>query len=286
MSMILLHTPTRKAQQKADEMKAISLQSALDTVELLEVKLSDFAKKHQSEIQNDPVFRERYVVRDPFTSSNTAMNSTLIPLMYFLYHLLFYSFLQMCGPLGVDPLASKKSFWGQLLGMGDFYHELAVKVAEVCLAAKARNGGIMSLTEVQTLLAKRKTKLGMAKSSSTQVVSKSDLQVAISKLSQLGGGFRTVQVGKSIMVISVPTELDKDHMQIMTAASAFAETGLTVDNVMHTTYWSRERTQRALDLLLQQGMAWLDTHKGEDMYWFPSIWQENRGEDGGGERPF
>ena len=42
-------------------MKAISLQSALDNVEKLEVKLSDFAKKHQSEIQNDPVFRERYV---------------------------------------------------------------------------------------------------------------------------------------------------------------------------------------------------------------------------------
>ena len=44
-------------------------------------------------------------------------------------------FLQMCAPLGVDPLqASKKSFWSQLLGMGDFYHELAVKVAEVSAA--------------------------------------------------------------------------------------------------------------------------------------------------------
>jgi hypothetical protein len=30
----------------------------------------------------------------------------------------------MCAPLGVDPLASTKSFWGQLLGMGDFYHEV------------------------------------------------------------------------------------------------------------------------------------------------------------------
>eukprot|EP00522_Entomoneis_paludosa_P001117 CAMPEP_0172465716 /NCGR_PEP_ID=MMETSP1065-20121228/54349_1 /TAXON_ID=265537 /ORGANISM="Amphiprora paludosa, Strain CCMP125" /LENGTH=56 /DNA_ID=CAMNT_0013222335 /DNA_START=84 /DNA_END=251 /DNA_ORIENTATION=- len=37
------------AQKKADEMKAISLQNALDTVEQLEQKLSDFAKKHQSE---------------------------------------------------------------------------------------------------------------------------------------------------------------------------------------------------------------------------------------------
>ena len=52
---------TRKqAQKKADEMKAISLQNALDTVEQLETKLTEFAKKHQTEIQNDPVFRDRY----------------------------------------------------------------------------------------------------------------------------------------------------------------------------------------------------------------------------------
>jgi len=234
------------AQKKADEMKAISLQNALDTVEKLEQKLSDFAKKHQSEIQNDPVFRDR--------------------------------FLKMCAPLGVDPLASKKSFWGQLLGMGDFYHELAVKVAEVCLAAKARNGGIMSVKEVQSILAKRKTKLGMVRSSSTQVVSTADLQIAINKLSKLGGGFRTVQVGKSTMVISVPTELDNDHMQVMTAASAYKETGISVDQVMYTTQWTRERTQRALDLLLQEGMAWVDNYKGEELYWFPSIWQESQGE--------
>lgn len=241
-------------------MKAISLQNALDTVEELEQKLSHFAKKHQTEIQNDPVFRDR--------------------------------FLKMCGPLGVDPLASKKSFWGQLLGMGDFYHELAVKVAEVCLAAKARNGGIMSLQEVQMILSKRRTKLGSVSMSNTsttatamnnsktghsqqqQQVSISDLQIAIQKLSKLGGGFRTIQVGKSIMVISVPTELDNDHMQIMTAASAYQDTGLTIDQVMYTTKWSKDRTQRAIDLLLQQGMAWIDTYQGENYYWFPSLWQE------------
>ena len=106
-------------------MKAISLQSALDTVESLEIKLTDFAKKHQTEIQNDPVFRQRYVqcalvsVRKPCNIAKT-------------YLCWICRFLQMCAPLGVDPLqASKKSFWSQLLGMGDFYHELAVKVAEV-----------------------------------------------------------------------------------------------------------------------------------------------------------
>jgi hypothetical protein len=30
---------------------------------------------------------------------------------------------------GVDPLASNKGFWAQLLGVGDFYYELAVQVS-------------------------------------------------------------------------------------------------------------------------------------------------------------
>jgi ESCRT-II complex subunit VPS22 len=232
----------RYAQKKADEMKAISFQTALDTVEKLEVKLTEFAEQHSAQIQNDPVFRQK--------------------------------FLQMCAPLGVDPLASKKSFWGKLLGMGDFYHELAVKVAEVCLAAKSRNGGIMSVTEVQSILAKRKTRLGSAGNSRTNQVSAADIQVAIQKLAKLGGGFRTVTVGSSTMIISVPTELDNDHMEVLTVAQNNPMTGITVDHVEQATGWNRDRIERALELLLQQGMAWLDEYRGESYYWFPSVWQE------------
>jgi ESCRT-II complex subunit VPS22 len=82
-------------------MKAVSLQSALDTVEKLEVKLTDFAKQHAKEIQHDPVFRQR--------------------------------FLKMCAPLGVDPLASKQSFWGKVLGMVRMYKKLTYKSIPACL---------------------------------------------------------------------------------------------------------------------------------------------------------
>lgn len=101
------HKNARYAQRKADELKAVSLQSAIDTVERLELKLTEFASKHQSEIKNDPVFRQR--------------------------------FLEMCAPLGVDPLtSSKKNIWNSMLGIGDFYHVLAVKVAEVCIASRSK----------------------------------------------------------------------------------------------------------------------------------------------------
>lgn len=35
----------------------------------------------------------------------------------------------MCANIGVDPLASNKGMWAQLLGFGDFYYELGVQVS-------------------------------------------------------------------------------------------------------------------------------------------------------------
>ena len=55
------------------------MQCAIDTVEQLQIKLTDFAQTHQSDIQDDPAFRQQ--------------------------------FLQMCAPLGIDPLVSQKGFW-------------------------------------------------------------------------------------------------------------------------------------------------------------------------------
>lgn len=202
----------------------------------MEIKLTEFAKKHRQEIQQDPAFR--------------------------------YQFLQMCAPLGVDPLSTENSFWGKLLGMGDFYYELAVKVAEVCLASRSRNGGIISVQEVKNILSRRKTKFSLA-GQQTQTYSKQDIQTAIAKLSTLGGGFRTLQVGSSTMIVSVPTELDNDHMAIMTLTQNMGGNGVSLDQVQESTGWNAERAQRAMDLLLTQGMAWLDEYKGEKLYWFP-----------------
>ena len=105
------HLVEKSYKKKAEEMKATSLASAMETVEKLEVKLAEFAKTHKHSIQHDPAFRAK--------------------------------FLDMCAPLGVDPLSAEKGFWGSMLGIGEFYYELSVKVAEVCLASRSRNGGII-----------------------------------------------------------------------------------------------------------------------------------------------
>lgn len=113
----------------------------------------------------------------------------------------------MCAPLGVDPLSSKKGFWDGVLGIGEFYYELAVKVAEVCLASRTRNGGIMSVQEVQSILRKRGTKFRFSQIDSDGEndsggckYSREDIITAIGKLSKLKSGFKIVQVGNTTMV--------------------------------------------------------------------------------------
>jgi ESCRT-II complex subunit VPS22 len=53
--------------------------------------LEEFAAKHKNEIKKNAEFRQH--------------------------------FQQMCARIGVDPLASSKGFWAEMLGVGDFYYE-------------------------------------------------------------------------------------------------------------------------------------------------------------------
>jgi ESCRT-II complex subunit VPS22 len=155
-----------------------------------------------------------------------------------------------------------------------FLLELAVKVAEVCYASRSRNGGIMSIKELQAILQGRGTKFQLNTLKANKY-SEEDIIVAISKLSQLGSGFRTVKIGNSMMVISVPTELDNDHVSVFQLAQENKGQGLTVHDVVERTKWNEERVKRALDLLLSEGMSWLDICHGEEYYWFPSLWKES-----------
>ena len=75
-----------RVQRKADEIRAQSFQNAVETIEQIQAQLTEYARKNQNVIQNDPAFRQQ--------------------------------FLQMCAPLGVDPLVSPKGFWAKTLGVG------------------------------------------------------------------------------------------------------------------------------------------------------------------------
>lgn len=93
----LKHARFEEKRKQMAEDAAASLHRQLETVKS---SLEYFAIKYQSKIRQDPDFRKE--------------------------------FQSMCANIGVDPLASSNGYWSKILGIGDFYYHLAVRIIEVC----------------------------------------------------------------------------------------------------------------------------------------------------------
>ena len=140
------------------------------------------------------------------------------------------------------------------------------------------------MTEIRAILSSRGTRFNFSRCENEKalktnfVCSEDDIITSVGKLSKLGSGFRTEVVGTSTLIISVPTELNKDHMEVMQIASQSESSFgcVTLSEVLKSTNWDSQRVKRALDLLLKEGMVWLDRPIGniEETYWFPSLWKE------------
>ncbi|KAF3453491.1 hypothetical protein FNV43_RR03931 [Rhamnella rubrinervis] len=195
-------------------------------------QLEEFARKHKNDIRKNPAFRSQ--------------------------------FHEMCTKVGVDPLASNKGFWAELLGIGDFYYELGVQIVDICLATRPHNGGLINLQELCNMVRQRRK-------NDRGAISEDDCLRAISKLKVLGSGFEVISVGKKKLVRSVPTELNKDHNEILELAQA--QGFVTVDEVERRLSWTSGRASDALDTLLDEGLAMIDDgHRdGKRRYWFPCV---------------
>ena len=114
-----------------------------------------------------------------------------------------------------------------------------------------------------------------------QEASEDDVRRAVAKLKGLGSGFGLMQVGKTTMVLSVPVELDNDHAAVMevanrTSSGSGAPGEVTVESLASELGWPEERARRAVERLVAEGMAWVDSHGGRTSYWFMSFWLEER----------
>ncbi|KAK7109195.1 vacuolar-sorting protein SNF8-like [Littorina saxatilis] len=200
-------------------------------MDVFKKNLEEFAAKHKEDIRKDPQFR--------------------------------LQFQEMCASIGVDPLASSKGFWAEMLGVGDFYYELGVQIVEVCLATSHRNGGLISLEELRD-------RVVASRGRTSQDISYDDLLRAIKKLRILGNGFTVLTVGILQLVQSVPGELTMDHTNILQCAQ---KSGHVSKSQLHKELkWEAERAHRALDFLVKESMAWVDDQAGgERLYWFPSL---------------
>jgi len=221
-----------KALAQGSEIQANEVALMKDQLVVFKANLEDFAKKYKKEINKNPVFRKH--------------------------------FQDMCTKIGVDPLASNKGFWAEMLGVGDFYYELAVQIIQVCLKTKARNGGLIDVNELCEHLAKMRGK-------NSQPISVDDIERATKKVKNLGSGFQLLRVGNQLMIQSVPCELNTDHTTVMVVAQG--KSFVTASLLEKELTWKRDRIDAVMQLLLKESMVWIDDQheSSERAYWFPSL---------------
>lgn len=201
-------------------------------LELFKSKLEEFARRYKNDIKKDPAFRAQFHT--------------------------------MCANIGVDPLASSKGIWTELLGFGDFYYELGVQVIEACLATRSTNGGLMELRSLLGYVQKRRGSLA-------DPISDDDIIRAIKKLKVLGNGFDLVTLGKQQYVRSMPAEMNTDTTRLLEVAQGPGYVSRA--EVMRTLGWDGLRVDSCLQLLLKQGMVMIDdgAPDGVRLYWFPCL---------------
>lgn len=228
-------------QQKGTVLAKEELERLTSQMGEFKTNLEKFAKKHKSEIKKNGEFRRH--------------------------------FQQMCAVAGVDPLRSSSGFWVKLLGVGDYYYELAIQIVEVFLSTNHKNGGIMSIEELhQRVLASRNVSQN-ANLRSTDSITKEDILEAIKKLKVLGSNIREVPTKDNSYVIhATPAELNSSHVDI--AQLAHSTNGYVSHPILREKLdWSHERISKSLDELIMEGMIWTDEQGpgGETLYWFPGL---------------
>ena len=60
---------------------------------------------------------------------------------------MLYRLLSIHHPSTVIHHPATKGFWTQMLGIGDFYYELAVQIVDICFCTRADNGGLMGMVD-------------------------------------------------------------------------------------------------------------------------------------------
>lgn len=266
-----------------DSLKSTLASSDLAFVESsvakLKAELSSFASLHAPAIKRDPALRAK--------------------------------FLRMCGMLHIDPVNTSRTLLGSLLGIGPYYHELALKTAEVCIATRERNGGVVSVAEILRVLRRKEAR----RAGGGQEIAREDVVLAVGKLGCLGGGFRMLErkggggkEGGNLFVVSVPMEvrspprlldpalslfrsppprpllpqLNNDHVDAIdaSASSPLGRGCVNVSFLRSRLSWPEERARRCIESLRVEGVCWEDEHGGQKAWWFMSVWLDVEEEGG------
>ncbi|CAL8140817.1 unnamed protein product [Orchesella dallaii] len=216
----------------------------------LKEKLKWFASKHQLELQTDAAFRNE--------------------------------FLTMCKSIGVDPLASSKGYWTKYLGVGTYYYTLAVQIIETILSGADRHGGVMLLRDLWIRLERHRPKFLR-----DSHISFDDIFHALKMMKPVGKGCGYIKTSSHIdqgLVYCVPEEMKQDQTLLLKAVGESGKSYFKIEDMIDTLGWRGSRVKTAVDQLIRDGIAWVET--GADAtgrqcvhYWLPGLFLNNSFED-------
>ncbi|ORX69888.1 vacuolar-sorting protein SNF8 [Linderina pennispora] len=214
---------------KGTELAQREISKLQEQITVMRNNLEEFVRDHQKDIRSNPVFRVQVQ--------------------------------RMCQVIGIDPLASRKGYLAELLGVGDFYCELGIQIIDVCVATRALNGGLIEVEELRRRLEKRRIR-------GSEPVIEEDIKRAIKQLAPLHGGYRIVSFGDRKMVKSVGRELNLDQTTVLGLA---VRGHFTLQDVQSGLGWDTDRIQTCVDDMLRTGIVWVDEGTKETEYWVPAF---------------
>jgi len=233
-----------KYKEKKEEMTADEIKKLSEQMSEFRAKLQEFAQNHKKDIKRNAEFRRHFQT--------------------------------MCATVGVDPLQSSANFWTKLLGVGDFYYELAVQAIVVCMSTSHRNGGLIDIHELHwRVLQSRNSAANLTKHRTTDdEISVDDVLKAIDKLSKLGSGLRVMSCGKTHIVQSIASELSLDQNTVIQKAQS-GNGSISLPMIVKDLQWTDERARKAINDMVMEGVVWIDRQSatGHTLYWFPGLRQ-------------
>ncbi|KAL3321311.1 ESCRT-II subunit protein snf8 [Cichlidogyrus casuarinus] len=217
---------------KKDDLKSSSLLALSDQVSEVRSALKNFATNHKDEIRKNREFRTHFHA--------------------------------MCATVGLDPLCYSRGQWSTLLGIGDFYYLLGIKVIEFCYVWQNLNGGLFLVADIVEYLNKNSDK--------ESLVSTDDVLRAVKQLDCLGTAFSIIYSNSSNlpMIQSIPLELNLDYIHLIDLSESHNGC-ISLNDCTNKLSWSEERALQGLETLLKNGIAWLDQpNEQTKLYWITS----------------
>lgn len=224
-----------KYKSVGQELEADQLEHLKRVMAVFKENLEQFVRDHRKEINKIPLFRAQ--------------------------------FQKLCAAAGVDPLASNKGFWADILGIGEFYYELSVQIIDVCLSTRERDGGLVAIDDLMD-------RLRILRGSHAQEISKDDIKRAVQKVNVLGNGFELVKAGGMDMVVTVPIEFNYDHSILLSLAQKNTRGFVSFKDVSGID-WTRQRFDQTIRMMLTEGLVWQDEGSGVTLYWFLCLFRHS-----------